>query len=212
MGNGCIVFLTSALVGGEWSVSRPGRFTTGERAPHTHYIGAGWPPNPVWTTWKGEISCPYLDSNSDPSAVQPIANRYTDSTIHNKYLTSWAWYALRNARSSSPKESLLFSDYNKTLRVSVHFTKVFFFNMADQMSTKYVQRLWACYLRTGILQHKVNRICATFLRMLKNVQNYRPNTFAEYLKEVYWQRCAINICDKPLCRSIDLVAAMRGRT
>jgi hypothetical protein len=35
------VFLTSALVGSEWSVSRPGRFTTGERVPGTHWIG-GW--------------------------------------------------------------------------------------------------------------------------------------------------------------------------
>jgi hypothetical protein len=30
-----------ALVGGEWSTSRPGRFTPGERAPGTHWIG-GW--------------------------------------------------------------------------------------------------------------------------------------------------------------------------
>jgi hypothetical protein len=35
------VFLTSALVGGEWSASRPGRFTPKERAPATHWIG-GW--------------------------------------------------------------------------------------------------------------------------------------------------------------------------
>jgi hypothetical protein len=34
-------FLTSALVGGEWSVSRPGRFTPGEGAPGTYWIG-GW--------------------------------------------------------------------------------------------------------------------------------------------------------------------------
>jgi hypothetical protein len=34
-------FLTSALVGGEWSVSRPDRFTPGERAPSTHCI-QGW--------------------------------------------------------------------------------------------------------------------------------------------------------------------------
>jgi hypothetical protein len=33
------VFLTTALVGGEWSASRPGRFTPGERAPGTHWIG-----------------------------------------------------------------------------------------------------------------------------------------------------------------------------
>jgi hypothetical protein len=34
-------FLTSAQVGGEWSASRPCRFTPGERAPGTHWIG-GW--------------------------------------------------------------------------------------------------------------------------------------------------------------------------
>jgi hypothetical protein len=32
---------TSALAGGEWSVSRPGRFTSGERAPGANWIG-GW--------------------------------------------------------------------------------------------------------------------------------------------------------------------------
>jgi hypothetical protein len=35
------VFLTSALVGGEWSASLPGRYTPRERAPGTHWIG-GW--------------------------------------------------------------------------------------------------------------------------------------------------------------------------
>jgi hypothetical protein len=37
----CTFFLTSALVVGEWSASRPGRFTPGERAPGTYWIG-GW--------------------------------------------------------------------------------------------------------------------------------------------------------------------------
>jgi hypothetical protein len=35
------VFLTSALVEGEWSASGPCRFTTWERASGTHWIG-GW--------------------------------------------------------------------------------------------------------------------------------------------------------------------------
>jgi hypothetical protein len=35
------LFLTSVLVGGEWSASCPGHFTTGERALGTHSIG-GW--------------------------------------------------------------------------------------------------------------------------------------------------------------------------
>jgi hypothetical protein len=35
------VFLSSALDGGEWSASRPGRFTPRERTLGTHWIG-GW--------------------------------------------------------------------------------------------------------------------------------------------------------------------------
>jgi hypothetical protein len=34
-------FLTLVLDGGEWSASRPGRFTPEESAPGTHWIG-GW--------------------------------------------------------------------------------------------------------------------------------------------------------------------------
>jgi hypothetical protein len=43
MGSGCINphFLDLALAGGEWSASRPCRFTPGEKAPGTHRIG-GW--------------------------------------------------------------------------------------------------------------------------------------------------------------------------
>jgi hypothetical protein len=33
------VFLTSALTGGEWSASRPCRFTPGERAPGAYWVG-----------------------------------------------------------------------------------------------------------------------------------------------------------------------------
>jgi hypothetical protein len=35
------VFLSSALVGIQWSDSRPGRFTPEERIPGTHWMG-GW--------------------------------------------------------------------------------------------------------------------------------------------------------------------------
>jgi hypothetical protein len=42
MGSGGIAppFLTSALDGGEWSASRPGRFTSGEIAADTHWVGS----------------------------------------------------------------------------------------------------------------------------------------------------------------------------
>jgi hypothetical protein len=35
------IFLTSALAGGEWSASRPSRFTPGKKIPGTHWI-EGW--------------------------------------------------------------------------------------------------------------------------------------------------------------------------
>ena len=40
--------LTSALDGGWWSVSRPGRLTPG-KVPVPIVQGAGWAPGPVWT-------------------------------------------------------------------------------------------------------------------------------------------------------------------
>jgi hypothetical protein len=43
-------FSTSALDGGEWSASRPGRaFTPGKGLPVPIVQEAGWAPEPVWT-------------------------------------------------------------------------------------------------------------------------------------------------------------------
>jgi hypothetical protein len=75
------IFLTSALVGGEWSTSRPGRFTPGERAPCTHWIGGWVDLRASLDDLRRENSWPYRDSNSDPSVVQPVASRYTDYAI-----------------------------------------------------------------------------------------------------------------------------------
>jgi hypothetical protein len=71
------VFLTSALAEGEWSASRPGRFTPGERAPSIHWIG-GWvsPRSGLDAMKKKEISCRNRKSNLDSSTVQPVASRY----------------------------------------------------------------------------------------------------------------------------------------
>jgi hypothetical protein len=75
------IFLTSALVGGEWSTSHPGRFTPEERAPGTHWIGC-------WVDLRAGLDdlekrkfLTLRDSNSDPSVVQPVASRYTDYAI-----------------------------------------------------------------------------------------------------------------------------------
>jgi hypothetical protein len=45
------LFLISALHGGEWSASRSGSFTHGERVTGTHRA-AEWVPEPVWTFWR----------------------------------------------------------------------------------------------------------------------------------------------------------------
>jgi hypothetical protein len=42
-----------------------GRFNPGKESP----------------MWRGEKSWPYRDSNSDPSAIQPVVSRYTDCAI-----------------------------------------------------------------------------------------------------------------------------------
>jgi hypothetical protein len=74
--------LTSALDGGEWSASRPSRFTSRERAPGTHWIG-GWVGtravlDPVM---KRKIPSPRRESNPRTPIVQPVAQRYTDWAI-----------------------------------------------------------------------------------------------------------------------------------
>jgi hypothetical protein len=81
-GSGCIGphFLTSALAGGECSASRPCRFTPGERASVTHWIG-GWvgPRASLDVEKRKFLTLPGLEL--DPSVVQPVASRYTDYAI-----------------------------------------------------------------------------------------------------------------------------------
>jgi hypothetical protein len=71
--------LTSALDGGEWSTSRPDRFTSRERAPDTHWIG-GWvdPTAVLDEVIRRKIPNPRRESNPRTPIVQPIAQRCTD--------------------------------------------------------------------------------------------------------------------------------------
>jgi hypothetical protein len=64
------VFLTSALVRDEWSPSRPGRFTPGERAPGYHWIGGWVGPRAGLNDLEERQILPLRDSNSKPSLVQ----------------------------------------------------------------------------------------------------------------------------------------------
>jgi hypothetical protein len=71
--------LTSALDGGEWLASRPGRFTPREGTPGTHWIG-GWvgPRAVLDAVVKRKIRSPRRESNPRTPIVQPVAQRYTD--------------------------------------------------------------------------------------------------------------------------------------
>jgi hypothetical protein len=66
--------LTSALDGGGWSASRPGRFTPRERAPGTQWIG-GWvgPRAVVDAVVKRKIPSPRRESNPRTPIVQLVA-------------------------------------------------------------------------------------------------------------------------------------------
>jgi hypothetical protein len=81
--------LSSALDGGEWSASRPGRFTPSERAPGTHWIG-GWmgPRAVLYAVAKRKIPRPRRESNPRNPIIQPVAQSctywaITTSTIQN---------------------------------------------------------------------------------------------------------------------------------
>jgi hypothetical protein len=97
-------FSTSAVEGGEWSASRPGRaLAPGKGSPVPIVQEAGWAPEPVWTQRLEEkCFCIYRGSNLDRSVVQPVARHYTDwatrLTISNIYQNIiYIWFSLAQA-------------------------------------------------------------------------------------------------------------------
>jgi hypothetical protein len=74
--------LTSALDGGEWLTSSPGRFTPRERASGTHWIGGWVGPRAVLDAMvKRKIPFPRRESNPRTPIFQPVVQRYTDWAI-----------------------------------------------------------------------------------------------------------------------------------
>jgi hypothetical protein len=65
-------FLTSARDGGEWSASRPGRFTLGGRAPSTHGTGDRVGPT------ADLITCGYIVKSSSIKRVMEINDVCTE--------------------------------------------------------------------------------------------------------------------------------------
>jgi hypothetical protein len=70
-------FTTSALDGGEWSVSRPGRDLPSGKGRHWKGCWVG-PRAGLDTETRGKISCLCQGSNFDRPVVQSVARHYTD--------------------------------------------------------------------------------------------------------------------------------------
>jgi hypothetical protein len=74
--------LTSALEGGEWSASRPCRFTSRERSLGTHWTGGCVGPRSVLDAMvKREIPNLRRELNPRTPTDQPVAQRYTGWAI-----------------------------------------------------------------------------------------------------------------------------------
>jgi hypothetical protein len=73
-------FLTSALDGGDWSASRPGRaLPPGKGPPGTHWTGGYVGPRAGMDTEdRGKILRPCRGSNPDRPVVQTVVRHYTD--------------------------------------------------------------------------------------------------------------------------------------
>jgi hypothetical protein len=74
------VFLTSTLVGGEWSVPRPCRFTPGERALGTHWTGGWVEPRAGLDATEKRKFLTLLGLELRPLVVQPVA---IPTTLYN---------------------------------------------------------------------------------------------------------------------------------
>jgi hypothetical protein len=69
-------FTTSALGGGEWSASRPGRALPPGKGPPVPIVQeAGWAPEPVWTQRLEEKS--FASAGDRTPVVQPVVRHYT---------------------------------------------------------------------------------------------------------------------------------------
>jgi hypothetical protein len=90
------VFLTSALVGGEWSASRPGRFTPRKSAPLTHWTGGRVGPRSGLDDVEKRKFLPLpgleLRSLSRPNRSQSLYRlSYPGFHVHMYYIHSHNW-------------------------------------------------------------------------------------------------------------------------
>jgi hypothetical protein len=88
-------FSTSALDGGEWSASRPGRaLAPGKGTPVPIVQEAGWASEPFWTQRLQEKSFRLCrGSNPDRPVVQRVARHHTDWATRLTMLVAYVCYS-----------------------------------------------------------------------------------------------------------------------
>jgi hypothetical protein len=75
------MYRSLALIGDEWSASRPCVLPPDKELSARIGEKAGCALKPAWMTWIGEESCPCWDSKPNLSAVQFVTSLYTDWAI-----------------------------------------------------------------------------------------------------------------------------------
>jgi hypothetical protein len=89
-GDSSYPFSASALDGGEWSASRPGRALAPGKGPPVPIVQeAGWSPEPVWTQTRGKILSPLPRieprSSGRPARSQTLLTELPGSPKHNSH-------------------------------------------------------------------------------------------------------------------------------
>jgi hypothetical protein len=134
--------LTSALGGGGWSASRPGRLTLRGRDPGTHWTG-GWvgPRTVLDAVGKRKIPSPRRKSNPRTPIVQPVAHRYTDWAITDLYVSPniiFKWFFHR----SSLQNRLLWYKTTNNSRVTRNLAHTFQTSNVLFSKTKFLNNIY----------------------------------------------------------------------
>jgi hypothetical protein len=129
-------FLTSTLDRGEWSASRPGRFTPGERALDTHYMGG------LVGTRSGldDVEKRKIFTGNRTPFFQPVARRFTDWVIRTPDIS--LNIQKERANTSCRITCLPFRDLNRAPHSVVDWRKLTMFLDISVVIMTFLNILW----------------------------------------------------------------------
>jgi hypothetical protein len=85
--------LTSVLDGGEWTASRPRRFTSRERTPGIHWIGDCVGPRAVLdAVVERKIPSPRRESKPRTPIIQPLCTEFIRTRKRSSDWLRWTWH------------------------------------------------------------------------------------------------------------------------